>query len=205
MRIMTPFLLFCLSSFAAQEAPTPTPEPGKLNLVIVEGEGAINNIKQRTARETIVQVEDENHRPVAGAAVLFLLPYYGPGGAFAGGAKSVVITTDNAGRAVMPQLQPNKLTGKFQVHVTASAHGQQATATISQSNATGAAASSAAAHAGISGKTIGIIVGLVAAGAVGAALGLRGGGSNSQTQPSTPSTPSGTISGPGGAVFGPHP
>jgi hypothetical protein len=204
MRILTPFLLFCLSSFAAQEAQTPTPAaPGKLNLVIVEGEGAINNIKQRTARETIVQVEDENHRPVAGAAVLFLLPYYGPGGAFAGGAKSVVVTTDNAGRAVMPQLQPNKLAGKFEVHVTASAHGQQATATISQSNASGAAASSAAAHAGISGKTIGIIAGLAAAAAVGAAVGLRGGSSSPAA--STSSTPSGTISGPGSVVLGPHP
>jgi hypothetical protein len=46
----------------------------RLNLVIVEGEGAINNIKLRTSRETIVQVEDENHKPVAGAVVAFLLP-----------------------------------------------------------------------------------------------------------------------------------
>ena len=30
----------------------------------VEGDGAINNIRQRTAREPIVQVEDENHKPV---------------------------------------------------------------------------------------------------------------------------------------------
>jgi hypothetical protein len=36
-----------------------------LNLVIVEGDGVINNIRQRTAREPIVQVEDENHKPVA--------------------------------------------------------------------------------------------------------------------------------------------
>ena len=66
----------------ARAAPqAPAPAPAKLNIVIVEGEGAINNIRQRTAREPIVQVEDENHRPVAGAAVLFLLPENGPGGA----------------------------------------------------------------------------------------------------------------------------
>ena len=52
--------------------------PAKLNIVILEGEGAINNIKQRTAREAIVQVEDENRRPIAGAAVLFMLPESGP-------------------------------------------------------------------------------------------------------------------------------
>ncbi len=208
MYALSPFVLLFLSWASAQEAqnpaPVPPPGPAKLNLVIVEGEGAINNIKQRTARETIVRVEDENHRPVAGAAVAFLLPDYGPSGAFVGGGKSAVVTTDSTGRAVMPQLQPNKLAGQFQVHVTASANGQQATGTISQSNATSAAAGSSAAHAGISAKTIGIIVGVAAAGAVGAALGLRGGG-NSQTQTSTPSQPTGSISAAGGAVFGPHP
>src|SRR5579863_5849082 len=62
----------------AQDAP-------KLSIVILEGEGAINNIKQRTAREPIVRVEDENHKPVAGAAVVFTLPSQGAGGTFAGG------------------------------------------------------------------------------------------------------------------------
>ena len=61
-------------------------QAGQLNLVIVEGEGAINNIRQRTAREPIVQVEDENHRPVAGAAVVFALPSNGASGVFANGA-----------------------------------------------------------------------------------------------------------------------
>ncbi len=59
-----------------------------LNIVIIEGEGAINNIKQRTAREPVVQVEDENHKPVAGAAVIFALSDQGAGGTFAGGAHS---------------------------------------------------------------------------------------------------------------------
>ena len=94
MYILSPFVLFCLSWVAPQEAqtpsPAPAPAPAKLNLVIVEGEGAINNIKQRTSRETIVRVEDENHRPVAGAAVAFLLPDYGPSGAFVGGGKTAV-------------------------------------------------------------------------------------------------------------------
>ena len=42
------------------------------NIVVVEGEGAINNISQRTAWETIVQVEDQNHKlaAVAGAAAM---------------------------------------------------------------------------------------------------------------------------------------
>ena len=46
----------------------------ELNIVIVEGEGATNNIRQRVARQPIIQVEDENHKPVAGAVVVFTLP-----------------------------------------------------------------------------------------------------------------------------------
>ena len=33
---------------------------GKIQIVIVEGEGAIKDVRQRVAREPIVQVEDEN-------------------------------------------------------------------------------------------------------------------------------------------------
>ena len=73
-------LSFLLAVPDVARAAPQAPAPAKLNIVIVEGEGAINNIRQRTAREPIVQVEDENRRPVAGAAVLFLLPEDGPGG-----------------------------------------------------------------------------------------------------------------------------
>jgi len=179
--------------------------PPKLNIVVAEGEGAINNIKQRTARDTIVQVEDENHKPVAGAAVVFLLPGDGPGGTFAGGAKTAALVTDNNGQAVMPRLQPNQLDGQFQIRVTASHQGYQpANGVIHQSVGSGGAGGAApAAHAGISGKVIGIIIAVAAAGAVGAALGLRGGGSNNTTTTTT-SMPSGTISlGTGGATLGP--
>src|SRR5260221_45644 len=53
--------------------------PTSLQIVIVEGEGAINNVKQRVNREPIVLVEDETHNPVAGASVTFFLPNKGPG------------------------------------------------------------------------------------------------------------------------------
>src|SRR6185369_4159792 len=168
-RIVLPLTVLLLSvpmGFAQQ-----TPLAPMLNIVIVEGDGAINNIKQRTSRETIVEVQDENHRPVAGAAVVFLLPGDGPGGAFAGGAKSATLTTDTAGRATMPNMTPNQATGNFQIRVNASSQGRTASATISQSNGVGVAsagAGGAAAHTGLSGKAIGIIVAVAAAGAVGA-------------------------------------
>lgn len=143
----------------------------RLNIVIVEGDGAINNIRQRTAREPIVQVEDENHRPVAGAAVVFALTDQGAGGTFSGGAHTLTVVTDDQGRAIARGFHPNHVQGQFQIHVTASRNGQTATATISQTNAIGAAAgaSTAAAAAGISGKLIAVIVIAAAAAAAGGA------------------------------------
>jgi hypothetical protein len=156
--------------------------PAKLNLIIVEGDGAINNIKQRSAREPIVQVEDENHRPVAGATVLFLLPDSGPGGVFANGSHQLTVTTDSQGRAVAKGLRLNRTSGKFQIQVQASYQGVTTSATITQTNAviTGAAAG------GMSGKLIAILViagGAAAAGAVAATR--SGGGSSSSTTPPT--------------------
>src|ERR1043165_315721 len=84
-------------------------QAGQLNLVIVEGDGAINNIRQRTAREPIVQVEDENHRPVAGAAVVFTLPQTGAGGVFANGSNTLTAITNSQGRAIARGLKPNNV------------------------------------------------------------------------------------------------
>ncbi|HZT32332.1 MAG TPA: hypothetical protein VFA33_20760 [Bryobacteraceae bacterium] len=97
----------------------PAERPQQLHITIVESEGAINNIRQRTARESIVRVEDENHKPVAGATVLFLTPDSGPGGVFQG-TRSLTVMTDPQGRAVARGFRPNRATGKFQIKVTAS-------------------------------------------------------------------------------------
>lgn len=186
--------LFAALLATGQELPRAVPT--KLSVVVVEGEGAINNIKRRTSRETIVQVEDQNHKPVAGAAVAFLLPADGPGGAFAGGAKSASIVTDNAGRATMPHLQVNSNPGSYHIGVYASQGGLAASATVVQSSIVGAGA--AVSTAGI----IGIIAGVAAAGGVAVAVVSKGkGGSSSPTQPST--TPSGSVGTGGGTVFGP--
>jgi hypothetical protein len=197
-------LLLAPGAFA--DEPPQAPLPGRLNLVVVEGEGAINNIKLRTTRQTIVQVEDENRKPVAGAMVVFLLPSDGAGGTFVGGARTVALTTDSAGRAVMPPFEPNNVTGKFQIRVNASHQGRTASTTITQSNVAAAAgAAGAGAGAGLSAKVIGIIVGVAAAGAVGAAVGLRGGGNGNGGNGGGPggTIPTGAISAGGAPSIGP--
>ena len=168
----------------------------QLNIVIVEGEGAINNIKQRTAREPIVQVEDQNHKPVAGAAVVFLLPDQGASGVFANGSHTLTVMTDAQGRAVARGFRPNSVQGKLQIHVTASHQGQTASVTINQVNAVTAATGAAA--AGISAKLITILV--IAGGAVagGVVAATRGGGSSTTTAPPT------TVTAGTGTVGAPH-
>src|SRR5262249_7690789 len=97
-------------------------------------EGAINNIRQRVAREPIVQVEDENRRPLAGATVAFALPSNGASGTFANGSRLLTVLTDQNGRAVMNGFTPNNVTGKLQIRVTASYRGQSASTTMTQTN-----------------------------------------------------------------------
>src|SRR5262245_24487457 len=84
-------LSFLLSFQIAAPAAHSQTMPTELNLVVVEGEGAINNVRQRSAREPIVRVEDENHKPVAGAAVVFTLPTEGATGEFGGGSKTLTM------------------------------------------------------------------------------------------------------------------
>ena len=112
-------LAVCLSVLLAAGSPSLTfaqipaaGAPRMINLIVVEGEGAINNVKQRAAREAVVQVEDENHRPIAGAAVTFTLPGQGASGSFLNGARSITVLSDNQGRAVARGLRPNSVQGK---------------------------------------------------------------------------------------------
>src|ERR1019366_2395740 len=105
----------------------------------IDGAEAMNNIRQRTAREPIVQVEDENHKPVAGAVVIFLLPNDGAGGTFPGGARTLTTTTDDKGQAVARGLRPNHASGRYQIRVQATHEGKSGQTTISQVNMVGAA------------------------------------------------------------------
>lgn len=175
------------------------PQPARaLNIRIVEGDGAINNIRQRTAREPIVQVEDENRRPVAGAVVIFTLPERGASGVFVDGSRTLTVTTGPDGRAVARGFRPNGVEGKLEMRVTASQSGAAAASvTITQTNQ----AIAAAAGAGVSAKLITIlaIAGGAAAGGIIAAT--RGGGASIQS--STPPQPPATVLAPGAATVGP--
>jgi hypothetical protein len=180
-------LLCAVICFQAVANAFPYADDAPLNIVIIEGDGAINNIKQRTAREPIVQVEDQNHKPVAGAAVLFELPQNGASASFAQGARTATFVTDQNGRVVAHGLRVNKVQGKFQIKVTASSQGRVATTTISQTNAVVGGA--AAAGGLLSAKVLIILTAVGAAAAAGgiyAATHIGGGKSATTITPGSP-------------------
>ena len=153
--------------------------PPKLEIVVIEGEGVINNVNERLTHEPSIQVQDQNQKPIAGASVVFFLPNQGPSGAFFDGTKTLTITTDAQGRAVARGIKLNGIAGQMQIRVTASSGGQTATAIVTQTNIGGGGK-------GLS-KTakIIIIVALIAGGTAGAIAATRG-GSSSSTPAATP-------------------
>jgi len=167
--------------------------PISLQIVSVEGDGAINNVKQRVNREPIVQVEDENHKPVAGAAIIFFLPNDGPGGVFANGTTSLTTTTNAQGQAVARGIRFNNQAGAMQIRVAASFAGQTASAIITQTNVVGASASGSS-SSGTSLTTRILIIGaVVGAGIAAGVVVANRGGTSSTTGPGTVTINPGTV------------
>jgi hypothetical protein len=187
--------LVLLISLNLLRAPAWAQAPTGISINIVEGEGAINNIRQRVNREPIVQVEDQNHKPIAGAVVIFFLPDSGASGAFPDGSHMLMTVTDNQGRATARGIRPNNQSGPMQIRVTASFQGLTASSVITQTNVAGAATASGFAGLSTAAKLLiilGIAGGAAAAGAIVATH--TGGSSSSSAAPSTvtlsPGTPS---------------
>jgi len=57
---------------SAQQAPALPPK-----IAVLEGEGAVNSIRQGTIQDLLVRVTDQENRPLAGASLTFILPASG--------------------------------------------------------------------------------------------------------------------------------
>jgi len=162
-----------------------------IQIVVVAGEGAINNVNERTNREVIVQVEDQNHKPVTGAAVSFFLPNEGPGGTFPNGTNSLTTTTNAQGRAAARGIQFNNQAGPLPIRVSASYAGRTASLVINQSSVLSGASSAGrgiggGAGGGMSLTTKLLIIGAVVGAGVAAGVVVGGKSSSSTTTPSIP-------------------
>jgi hypothetical protein len=182
----------------------PAQQPPELQILVIGGEGSINNLKQRTAREPVVEIRDRNNRPVAGALVLFEAPRNGASGTFFGNSPTLRVTTDPQGRAVGQGFRPNNTGGNFGISVSVTHQGLTASTIIHQTNVVGAAAAGAGAGAAAAGhgKLIGILIGIGAAAAAGTAYAVTHSGNSSGSGSSTPATPPTTISAGTGTVGG---
>jgi len=110
--------------------------PKGLRIMILSGEGALNNIEARTAREPIVQVQDENHKPVAGAAVLFTIHSgsKGAGGSFQNNSTTYSTVTNANGIATASGFHPNQTEGSYQISVSANFGPLTASSVINEIN-----------------------------------------------------------------------
>jgi hypothetical protein len=163
----------------------------ELKIAIVQGEGAFNNIERRLGRNIIVEVQDENGKPVAGADVTFVAPQMGASVTFEG-ASTMTRKTNEEGRAATSGLVPNGVEGRFEIRVLASHNGVRQSAVIAQSNT---AAGGVVAPAGRKKKFV--ILGVVAGAAAGGlvfGLGRGGNGGSGGGGPGATSVSIGGIS-----------
>jgi hypothetical protein len=179
-----------------------TPLPTQLNIVVVEGEGAINNVKDRTARDPVIRVEDENHKPIAGAAGVFTLPTEGATGQFGNGAKNLTVMTDDNGVAAGKGLKLYQVDGKVPIHINASYRGLTASTTMTEFAVLPPGVKAKTSHGGHGGLiAVLVVVGAAAAGG-GAYLATHKNGTTAAVPVGPTVTPIGITPGTGTIVGG---
>jgi hypothetical protein len=179
-----------------------------LEVEVLRGAGAVA-IPGGSVADIEVQVKN-NGQPQPGAAVTFLLPPSGPGGAFVDGGFVLVLTTGEDGRAIARGIRASSSEGEYTVRINASYQGSVASTTLTQrissappeadpAPSTGPAAvrpSPTPKPAAKKKSSTGLLIGLLVAGAGGgAAAAFLGGGSKnsgggpvvSQPPPASPS------------------
>lgn len=118
----------------AQAPVVPAPMIENLKVLVLEGQRSINSTTRHVGIQPVVEVRDQNDRPVEGAVVVFRLPPSGPGGTFPGKELTLRSGTNARGQAAASGFVPNDALGKFDIHVTATYQNQTGEATISQTN-----------------------------------------------------------------------
>jgi hypothetical protein len=186
--------------FAVPRAAAADILPTRLSLVVVDGEGALNNLGQRANRDPAVRAEDENQKPIPNVAVVFTLPTSGASGEFRNGSKSVVVMTGEDGRAVAFGLKVNMVPGKLPIHVNASFRGLTARTTISQFSMS---VPGRDARAGSSTRKILVILAIAGGAAAGGIVATQSGGRGSSSTPGGTPIPPALVITPGSGSIGP--
>jgi hypothetical protein len=127
--------LLLISALLATAQPPDPVAASVLELRLVEGDGTVYATGSRATKGLTVLVTDENGRPVEGATVSFALPNEGPGGTFATGGRTEIVTTRADGRANVWGMQWNRTPGAVDIRITA-VKGQARAGMIAQQSLT---------------------------------------------------------------------
>src|ERR1700733_1789575 len=125
------------SNQPAPAAPLPPlPMMQSLKVTALAGNKAMNDMERGLMSPLVVQVLDQNDRPVEGAEVVFRFPLNGPGATFRGGNTSQTVRTNGQGQAAAVNWTANNQVGTFDIHVTAAYGNQLGETTVSMTNVT---------------------------------------------------------------------
>jgi hypothetical protein len=148
----------------------------------------MNDLERRVMAPLVVQVLDQNDRPMEGAQVVFRFPVSGPSATFPGGKTSVSVRTNQTGQAPAVNWMANSETGGFQVHINASYGNQVGETTVLMTNVT-RIAESARLTSGVKRESlwshrwfkVAVIGGAAVAVGLGVYFGTRGGSKSGST------------------------
>jgi hypothetical protein len=167
-----------LAQAAGAAAQNLVAQSGNLKIVVLEGEGAKNNVRAKSATAPVVEVRDEADKPVPGAEVVFQMPATGPGGVFHGWMRTQTVRSDAQGRAATTGYTPNDEEGRFNIKVTATSGAKTGSMIVAQSNVRGTGAS-AASGSRKWWKPVAVLLGVAVVGGV--VAGTRGGNDTTTT------------------------
>lgn len=131
-------LLIALPPAASAQA---TPAAGanqvtqSLKVTPLAGNNEMNDLERRVFAPLVVQVLDQENRPVEGADVTFRFPVNTPGATFVDGKNSVTVKTNVDGQASAVGWTATG-TGRFQVQVTATRGNEIGSAVVIMTNVT---------------------------------------------------------------------
>jgi hypothetical protein len=114
----------------------PLPVVKDLKILVLAGNGEMNDLERRVMASLVVQVLDQNDRPVEGAEVVFRFPGSGPGATFQGGKTAQTVRSNGTGEAAAVNWLASNEVGTFEVHVTATYGNEFGETTIKMSNVT---------------------------------------------------------------------
>jgi hypothetical protein len=97
----------------------PLPVIKNLKMLVLAGNGEMNDLERKVMAPLVVQVLDQNDRPVEGADVIFRFPLNGPGATFTGGQTSQTVRSNGTGEAAALNWMANGQVGTFEIHVNA--------------------------------------------------------------------------------------